>query len=80
MLVGFGQVTCLPRGPKCSECPVSEFCPSSVVKSTKKTKVETQENGAGDTVQVKAEETIETKLEFTGKRDPVDVKEESLEW
>ncbi|KAF0551523.1 DNA glycosylase [Gigaspora margarita] len=29
MLVGFGQITCLPRNPKCLECPVRNKCPSS---------------------------------------------------
>jgi len=26
LLVGFGQSICLPRNPKCSECPVNAFC------------------------------------------------------
>nr|CAG8482623.1 11676_t:CDS:2 [Entrophospora candida] len=29
LLVGFGQTTCLPRNPKCSKCPVKNFCPSA---------------------------------------------------
>ncbi|CAO3679305.1 unnamed protein product [Umbelopsis vinacea] len=29
LLVGFGQVTCLPRGPRCHACPVSDLCPSA---------------------------------------------------
>ncbi|CAG8459359.1 12639_t:CDS:2 [Acaulospora morrowiae] len=33
MLVGFGQTTCLPRMPKCTECPVKDKCPSSGKKS-----------------------------------------------
>lgn len=40
MLVGFGQVRCLPIGPKCNECVLSTkgLCPSArVVGSTKAT-------------------------------------------
>jgi hypothetical protein len=29
LLVGFGQVMCLPRFPRCGECPVSDRCPSA---------------------------------------------------
>ncbi|KAF8933810.1 DNA glycosylase [Dissophora ornata] len=29
ILVGFGQVLCLPRGPLCGHCPVQERCPSA---------------------------------------------------
>ncbi|CAG8741906.1 27259_t:CDS:2 [Dentiscutata erythropus] len=29
MFVGFGQITCLPRYPKCLECPVRNECPSA---------------------------------------------------
>ncbi|KAI8048851.1 DNA glycosylase [Syncephalis plumigaleata] len=29
LLVGFGQTTCLPVSPLCSQCPVNELCPSS---------------------------------------------------
>ncbi|KAI9301954.1 DNA glycosylase [Cunninghamella echinulata] len=32
MLVGFGQIICFPRGPKCVECPVNDLCPASTVK------------------------------------------------
>eukprot|EP01111_Echinosteliopsis_oligospora_P007492 TRINITY_DN2263_c0_g1_i1.p1 TRINITY_DN2263_c0_g1~~TRINITY_DN2263_c0_g1_i1.p1 ORF type:complete len:468 (-),score=166.72 TRINITY_DN2263_c0_g1_i1:114-1517(-) len=28
LLVGFGQVQCLPVGPKCSSCPVHDTCPT----------------------------------------------------
>ncbi|GBB91999.1 hypothetical protein RclHR1_01950011 [Rhizophagus clarus] len=28
MLVGFGQTTCFPQYPKCSNCPVKKMCPS----------------------------------------------------
>lgn len=30
-LVGYGQVICVPIGPKCPQCPVSHLCPSSTV-------------------------------------------------
>ncbi|CAO3565763.1 unnamed protein product [Mortierella alpina] len=33
ILVGFGQVLCLPRGPLCGTCPVQERCPSAKVNS-----------------------------------------------
>ncbi|CAG8468088.1 13418_t:CDS:2 [Cetraspora pellucida] len=29
MFVGFGQITCLPRNPRCLECPVRNKCPSA---------------------------------------------------
>ncbi|KAF9160809.1 DNA N-glycosylase and apurinic/apyrimidinic (AP) lyase [Actinomortierella ambigua] len=29
LLVGFGQVLCLPRGPMCDICPVRDRCPSA---------------------------------------------------
>ncbi|KAG0265207.1 DNA N-glycosylase and apurinic/apyrimidinic (AP) lyase [Mortierella polycephala] len=29
IMVGFGQVLCLPRGPLCPTCPVQERCPSA---------------------------------------------------
>ncbi|KAG0243453.1 DNA glycosylase [Mortierella sp. GBAus27b] len=38
LLVGYGQVLCLPRGPLCSACPVQERCPSAtgITKQRKK--------------------------------------------
>ncbi|OAQ28017.1 DNA glycosylase [Linnemannia elongata AG-77] len=38
IMVGFGQVLCLPRGPVCPSCPVQERCPSAtgITKSQKK--------------------------------------------
>ncbi|KAL1921346.1 uncharacterized protein VTP21DRAFT_11062 [Calcarisporiella thermophila] len=38
MLVGFGQTVCLPRYPRCSDCPVRDACPSAF-KEAKKSKV-----------------------------------------
>ncbi|KAF9362118.1 DNA N-glycosylase and apurinic/apyrimidinic (AP) lyase [Mortierella sp. AD094] len=29
ILVGFGQILCLPRGPRCGVCPVQDRCPSA---------------------------------------------------
>jgi len=29
LLVGFGQTTCLPINPKCTECKVNDICPSA---------------------------------------------------
>ncbi|KAG0201445.1 DNA N-glycosylase and apurinic/apyrimidinic (AP) lyase [Mortierella sp. GBA30] len=31
IMVGFGQVLCLPRGPLCATCPIQERCPSATV-------------------------------------------------
>lgn len=33
-LVGFGQAVCLPRKPLCTECLLSDRCPSSTVKAS----------------------------------------------
>ncbi|KAF9301883.1 DNA N-glycosylase and apurinic/apyrimidinic (AP) lyase [Mortierella antarctica] len=41
VLVGFGQVLCLPRGPLCGECPVRDRCPSAMgVNKRRKVKIE----------------------------------------
>ncbi|KAG0336170.1 DNA N-glycosylase and apurinic/apyrimidinic (AP) lyase [Podila humilis] len=40
ILVGFGQVLCLPRGPLCGECPVQERCPSATGSKKRKIKIE----------------------------------------
>ncbi|KAI8575458.1 hypothetical protein K450DRAFT_180761 [Umbelopsis ramanniana AG] len=34
LFVGFGQITCLPRGPRCNACPVNDLCPSAKLTST----------------------------------------------
>ncbi|KAL9544924.1 hypothetical protein PS6_008515 [Mucor atramentarius] len=40
IMVGYGQIVCLPRGPRCDVCPVNQYCPSSelkkIVKKVKK--------------------------------------------
>lgn len=30
VFVGFGQTVCLPRNPKCSECPISDVCQRNI--------------------------------------------------
>ncbi|KAG0374665.1 DNA N-glycosylase and apurinic/apyrimidinic (AP) lyase [Mortierella sp. AD032] len=42
IMVGFGQVLCLPRGPICMACPVQERCPSAtgITKHQKKKMLE----------------------------------------
>ncbi|KAI9244259.1 DNA glycosylase [Helicostylum pulchrum] len=35
ILVGYGQIVCLPRGPLCHTCPVRAYCPSAVIKVKK---------------------------------------------
>ncbi|KAI8886556.1 DNA glycosylase [Backusella circina FSU 941] len=43
ILVGYGQIVCLPRGPKCEECPAVLDCPSAELKRTvKKQKMESK--------------------------------------
>ncbi|KAG1174983.1 hypothetical protein G6F70_004412 [Rhizopus microsporus] len=32
IMVGYGQIVCLPQKPRCDKCPVNEYCPSSEVK------------------------------------------------
>ncbi|CAO3699637.1 unnamed protein product [Rhizopus stolonifer] len=45
ILVGYGQIVCLPRGPRCDACPVSDYCPSSEVRKIikKKTNIKNTE-------------------------------------
>lgn len=46
-MVGYGQIVCLPRGPRCDLCPVSQYCPSSelkkIIKKQKKVIKKTEE-------------------------------------
>ncbi|KAI9361468.1 DNA glycosylase [Pilaira anomala] len=37
ILVGFGQIVCLPRFPLCQSCPVFDYCPSAEIRTKKKT-------------------------------------------
>ncbi|KAG2184443.1 hypothetical protein INT43_000352 [Umbelopsis isabellina] len=65
LLVGFGQTTCLPRGPKCNICPVNDVCPSAVIKAVKKKRkvsvsVDTADSGLHNNVKKeKTEESLE---------------------
>ncbi|KAG0182873.1 DNA N-glycosylase and apurinic/apyrimidinic (AP) lyase [Apophysomyces sp. BC1034] len=74
MLVGFGQVTCLPRGPRCFECPVSDLCPSAEIKKVrvKKETIKKEEFEAEETVVKK--EGLETE-EVTIKKEEVKAEE-----
>lgn len=74
LLVGFGQVMCLPRGPKCGECPVREYCPSAIT-SVKKVKKEVVQDHS---VAIK-EESVED-VTFTGEHDPTIKTENPLDW
>ena len=31
LLIDFGRRTCLPRNPRCGECPLNDICPSSSI-------------------------------------------------
>ncbi len=31
VFVGFGQTVCLPRNPKCSECPIGDVCQKNII-------------------------------------------------
>ncbi|KAI8090168.1 DNA glycosylase [Gilbertella persicaria] len=46
IMVGYGQIVCLPRGPRCDICPISQYCPSSEIKKIvkKKQKIEKTES------------------------------------
>lgn len=52
LLVGFGQIHCLPRAPRCASCPVEIYCPGSERDSRKKGKTM---KVAATTVQIKYE-------------------------
>ncbi|RUP46499.1 putative DNA repair protein NTG1 [Jimgerdemannia flammicorona] len=72
LLVGFGQTTCLPRGPRCEECPVRQRCPSAR-KYIKLKRVKRE---------IKVEEGIvkvEVKEEAMVKREVEEEKEEAAE-
>lgn len=66
MLVGFGQVVCLPVNPKCSECVLSSkgLCPSARVVTAKKSttvgrkrkvEVEVEDPGGSSSAKVELE-------------------------
>lgn len=56
MMVGYGQLVCLPRGPKCAMCPVNQYCPSSEVKKKRKMEEKVESNHLK---KEKLEETLE---------------------
>ncbi|ORX55197.1 DNA glycosylase [Hesseltinella vesiculosa] len=62
ILVGYGQSLCLPRGPKCQECPVNDLCPSSTVKKKRAPKIKQEEPMAQELV-VKREDSVTIKNE-----------------
>ncbi|KAI9318377.1 DNA glycosylase [Dichotomocladium elegans] len=76
MLVGFGQILCLPRGPRCGECPVRDLCPSAVI-TTEKVKKEIKIEKKGFAV-VKEEAFEDTNIKV--KSEPEIKTEESLDW
>ncbi|KAI8338884.1 DNA glycosylase [Chlamydoabsidia padenii] len=88
MLVGFGQIMCLPRGPKCVECPVQDACPSSssVKKTHKVRQVKSEHNDHGDikleTTQIKQDVKEEESVYFKKPKqeDNIQVKKENIDW
>ncbi|KAI1319378.1 DNA N-glycosylase and apurinic/apyrimidinic (AP) lyase [Mortierella claussenii] len=66
ILVGFGQVLCLPRGPLCEVCPVQERCPSACISKSRKrikTEVKVEMQEPFGEVEIHA---VHTKVENTG--------------
>lgn len=43
LLVGFGQQTCLSKGPKCRGCLNRDICPASTARTIKKQVVKKEE-------------------------------------
>lgn len=60
ILVGYGQIVCLPRNPRCDVCPVSEYCPSSEIKKIMKKKTQVKKEGDKIKVEQTKEETTES--------------------
>lgn len=60
MLVGFGQVVCLPVNPRCNECVLSTkgLCPSA--------RVVTQKKKAGTTAGRKRKVEVEVEVDLGG--------------
>lgn len=75
LLVGFGQMICLPVGRKCGECVLAEkrLCPSAVRGSPVKKRIKKEEVG----VVVKDEEVVEKVREVKVEADDVGVKAEA---
>ncbi|CAO3587083.1 unnamed protein product [Absidia cylindrospora] len=87
MLVGFGQIMCLPRGPKCGECPINDTCPSSTVKRKiimdRKKLVVKQEGSSLQEIKLEQVKQ-ETSVYFSNpKQEDIDdskIKKENLDW
>ncbi|TCD61247.1 DNA N-glycosylase and apurinic/apyrimidinic (AP) lyase [Steccherinum ochraceum] len=71
MLVGFGQVVCLPVGPRCGECELSDGrCPSAsktVVKTS--TRKVTSRRMAGPKVEIEVEDVKTEEVKITAPSD-----------
>ncbi|KAF9809239.1 hypothetical protein IEO21_07468 [Rhodonia placenta] len=64
LLVGFGQTVCLPVGPRCDTCELSNgLCPSARKMKTKTKKTITSRGSSGPKVEISIE--TEVKTEFT---------------
>ncbi|KAJ1987346.1 alpha,alpha-trehalase nth1 [Coemansia spiralis] len=50
LLVGFGQTVCRGVGPKCSECPVNNYCPSVQIKAKRNSRVKDMDELSQDTI------------------------------
>ncbi|ORZ16061.1 DNA glycosylase [Lobosporangium transversale] len=67
ILVGFGQVLCLPRGPLCPICPVQDRCPSAMMSKKRiKTEVKMQMEEPFGEVEIHA---VHTQLERANLQD-----------
>ncbi|KAL6308647.1 DNA glycosylase [Sparassis latifolia] len=72
LLVGFGQMICLPIGPRCDSCELSNgLCPSArvVTKSKSKKTVATASGSARPHIEIKLEEDQKTAASATILRD-----------
>jgi endonuclease-3 len=65
-MVGYGQLICLPRGPQCEACPVSQYCPSAEIKKKK--------------VVVKKQKKEEEITSVCIKQEPIDEASSVLDW
>ncbi|KAI9244161.1 hypothetical protein BY458DRAFT_561067 [Sporodiniella umbellata] len=71
ILVGYGQIVCLPRGPRCSVCPVSSYCPSSNIKVKRENFVELNATDKPFTLIIgKSPEAVATENSTTQKHSP----------
>jgi len=79
IMVGFGQVLCLPRGPMCGACPVEERCPSSSVKTKRPKKEALKKEILGERVEAFGEVEIHspTHVKLEHDDDNVDKEEQA---